>query len=110
MDSSIQPRREHALQDHRLLVEPLLPNRIVGNKGDDTGHCVRLSTPRRRLARLGQRSLLTPERVCVWLGSRPGCSMLGWMALVADEREGAFSTWPWERVRCACSSSPTARF
>jgi hypothetical protein len=36
--------------------------------------------------------------------------MLRWMTLVADEREGAFSTWPWERVRCACSSSPTARF
>ena len=36
--------------------------------------------------------------------------MLRWMALVGDEREGAFSTWPWERVRCACSSSPTARF
>src|SRR5438045_1236824 len=36
--------------------------------------------------------------------------MLGWMTLAADERDGAFSTWPLERVRCACSSSPTARF
>ena len=36
--------------------------------------------------------------------------MLRWMTLVVAEREDAFSTWPWERVRCACSSSATARF
>jgi hypothetical protein len=59
---------------------------------------------------MGQCSSQTPERAGGRLGRRPRCSMLWWMRLVADEREGTFSTWPWERVRCACSSSPTARF